>query len=88
MAALLVAGIFAIRVAIPERAASTSQVANAIPDPGVPVSETKPTITLQPGTAPSFAAQEKQRVQRDPDAPVRFIIDTQPVSYETNQIRF
>jgi hypothetical protein len=88
MAALLVVGIFAIRVAIPDRAAN-SQMTNIISDSSLPASShTSPVITLEPGSAPSLAAHENPRVQRDPDAPVRFIIDTQPVSYETNQIRF
>ena len=89
MTALLVVGIVAIRVAIPERAAGPSQIANVIADSGVPASsQTGPLLTLQPGGAHSLAAQENQRVQRDPDAPVRFIIDAKPVSYETTQIRF
>ncbi len=88
MAALLVAGIFAIRVAIPERTA-TSQTSNAIAESSLPASsQSGPMLTLQPGSAPSLAATENRSVQREPGAPVRFIIDTQPVSYETNQIRF
>jgi len=86
MAALLVVGIFAIRTAIPERAADTSQVAQAIA--GSSLQASAPNITLQPAGAQPLASQENRRVQRDPDAPVRFIIDAQPVSYETTQIRF
>ncbi|MEO6784964.1 MAG: hypothetical protein ABI318_02420 [Chthoniobacteraceae bacterium] len=89
MAALLVAGIFAIRIAIPERAAGPLQIANVGAKSSLPASsQTGPMLTLQPGSAPSFAVQENPRVQRDPDAPVRFIIDAKPVSYETTQIRF
>ena len=88
MAALLVVGIFAIRVAIPERAADSAQVAQAIAGSSLPASETGPMITLQPASAQPLASHDNRRVQRDPDAPVRFIIDAQPVSYETTQIRF
>ena len=86
MAALLVVGILAIRTAIPERAADSSQVAQAIA--GSTLQASVPNITLQPTGAQPLAPQENRRVQRDPDAPVRFIIDAQPVSYETTQIRF
>jgi len=51
-------------------------------------SKTGPLLTLQPGGSHLLAGQENPRVQRDPDAPVRFIIDAKPVSYETTQIRF
>jgi hypothetical protein len=89
MAAILVAGIFAIRVAIPDRAADSPEIARiqeAAPAPTFQSPE--PNITLQPAIAQPVAAQENRRVQRDPSAPVRFIIDAQPVSYETTQIRF
>ena len=86
MAALLVAGIFAIRVAIPERAADSSQTAIVPEGPNLPASVRN--ITLQPvGTQP-LAEPDNLRVSRDPDAPVRFIIDNQPRSYEATQIRF
>ena len=42
----------------------------------------------KPASAQPLAPQENRRVQRDPDAPVRFIIDAQPVSYETIQSSF
>ena len=86
MAALLVAGIFAIRVAIPERAAVPAQVAQTIT--GSNLHAAAPSITLQPADAQPLTAQQNRRVTRDPEAPVRFIIDTQPVSYETKQISF
>ncbi len=88
MAALLVAGVFAIRIAIPDRAAGPSHVAQAIAHSSIPISESEPLITLQPGKAPSLVSNANRRIQHDPDAPVRFIIDTQPASYETTQIRF
>lgn len=87
MAALLVAGIFAIRVAIPERTSALAQSADTYAGTHLSAS-TSPMLTLQPAGAPSVAAQGDRRVPRDPDAPVRFIIDTQPVSYEASQIRF
>lgn len=86
MAALLVVGIFAIRTAIPERTPDSSQIAQAVAGSSLPASS--PMLTLQPAGAQPLATQENPRVQRDPDAPVRFIIDAQPVSYETTQIRF
>jgi hypothetical protein len=86
MAAILVAGIFAIRVAIPERAADSSQIAQVAT--GSNLQASAPNITLQPAIAHPVAAQENRHVQRDPSSPVRFIIDAQPVSYETTQIRF
>ena len=85
MAAILVVGIFAIRVAIPERPADSVQVADVgrvSPQPA------RQNITLRPASAQGIAEQQPTHVQRDPGAPVRFIIDTQPVSYETTQIRF
>jgi hypothetical protein len=87
MAALLVAGIVAIRVAIPERASGPSQTGDAYAGSHLSAA-TSPVLTLQPAGAPSVATQDDRRVPRDPDAPVRFIIDTQPVSYEATQIRF
>jgi hypothetical protein len=81
MAAVLVAGIFAIRVAIPDRAADSPQIAQAAA--GSNLQASAPNITLQPAGPQPVVAQENRRVQRDPSAPVRFIIDAQPVSYET-----
>ncbi len=88
MAALLVAGVFAIRIAIPERSAGPSQVAQAAAKSSIPASEEGPLISLQPGKMPSIVSNTNRRIQHDPDAPVRFIIDTQPASYETTQIHF
>jgi hypothetical protein len=86
MAAVLIVGIFAIRVAIPDRTAAPVQI-DQIPA-GSNLQSAAPSITLQPAGAQPLTAQQNRRVTRDPDAPVRFIIDTQPVSYETTQIRF
>ena len=86
MAALLVVGIFAIRVAIPDRIATPTQIAQVVE--GGSLQASAPNITLQPGSTKPLTAQQNRHVQRDPDAPVRFIIDAQPVSYETTQIRF
>ena len=84
MAALLVVGVFAIRVAIPDRIATPTQIAQVAE---VPATST-PTFTLESNGAHPLAEQPNRHVQRDPDAPVRFIIDAKPVSYETTQIRF
>ena len=86
MAAVLIVGIAAIRVAIPERITNSTQVASAVEGGNLQVSA--PNITLQPAGAQPLTAHQNRHVQRDPDAPVRFIIDAQPVSYETTQIRF
>ena len=88
MAALLVAGIFTIRVAIPERVADPSQFAQTFACPSLPASDTDRMITLQPNGGQPLTSQVNRRIQRDPGAPVRFIIDAQPVSYETIQSSF
>ena len=87
MAAVLVVGVFAIRVAIPDRMAAPVQIAQVAERGRLPASDPS-TITLAPTVAQPLTAQQNRHVQRDPDAPVRFIIDAQPVSYETTQIRF
>ncbi|MEO6741023.1 MAG: hypothetical protein ABIP20_12275 [Chthoniobacteraceae bacterium] len=81
MAAVLVVGIAAIRIAIPERVVNSTQVAR-IGEVGNLQASAK-NITLQPAGAQQVPVQQPQRIQRDPSAPVRFIIDAQPVSYET-----
>ena len=93
MAALLVLGIAVIRVALPDRVSERPQLAgnaNAIPGQRL-VSE--PMLTLDSsGLAGLTAGADKRaalnQAPADPDAPTRFIIDTQPVSYETKQFRF
>ena len=93
MAALLVFGIAAIRVALPDRNTGGSQfainaktAANSQPAP-------ERVITLQPRTATALTDDSAKRATKhfepaDSDGPTRFIIDTQPVSYEAKQIRF
>jgi len=88
MAALLIAGVLAIRVAIPERTADPSQIASSGSTRPAGIAQAGPMLTLQPASAQPLAPQENRRMQRDPGAPVRFIIDAQPVSYETTQISF
>lgn len=88
MAALLVAGVLAIRVAIPDRVSDSSPLAVQGGARAAVLAQAGPMLTLQPASAQPLAPQENHRVQRDPGAPVRFIIDAQPVSYETTQIRF
>jgi hypothetical protein len=96
MAVLLLVGIAAIRVALPERTSVSPHFAGGVePVAGqrlASASQTGPIITLEPRdvaglTAPSEGRLRSQ-MQADPDAPTRFIIDTQPVSYETKQFRF
>ena len=86
MAAVLVVGIFAIRVAIPEHPANFTQIPKVTEGGNTPASA--PSITLRPAGQRSLTAQQSPHVQRDPGAPVRFIIDAQPVSYETIQSSF
>ena len=88
MAALLVAGVFAIRIAIPDHAADATQVADRGGSRPAGLAQAGPMLTLQPASTQPLAPQENRRVQRDPSAPVRFIIDAQPVSYETIQSSF
>jgi hypothetical protein len=89
MAALLVVGIFAIRVALPDRPAGSVKVAGVFQGSQLSASaKTGPAITLGPNGAPMLAVHSGRQTQRDPDGPTRFIIDTQPVSYEATQIRF
>ena len=86
LAVLLVAGIFAIRVAIPDRIQGGSAISDVVASSSVQA--TAPNITLEPNGAQPLTAQNHRSVQRGPGAPVRFIIDAQPVSYESTQIRF
>ena len=86
MAAVLVVGILTIRIAIPERAAVPVQVAQVVV--GANLHVVAPSITLQPSDTQPLTARQNPHVAVGPDAPVRFIIDTQPVSYETKQISF
>jgi len=89
MAGLLVAGVFAIQIALPERPSGSSRLAGNFQVSQVPASsQSGPAITLQPPTAPALAVRADRQVQRDPSAPTRFVIDVQPVSYEATQIRF
>lgn len=89
MAALLVAGIFAIRIALPDRPAVSPQIASAIQGSHMQASaQTGPAFTLETHGAQALAVHSGRQMQRYPDAPTRFIIDTKPVSYEATQIRF
>lgn len=93
MAALLVLGIGVIRVALPDRVSENTQFAgNAETVQGQRL-VSEPMLTLEPRGHAGVAVVADRRVSRtqasaDPDAPTRFIIDTQPVSYETKQFRF
>ena len=97
MAALLVVGIAAIRVALPDRTAGRGQFAdNASVIAGTRnagASKTERVFTLQPRSAAALAADASERSPKifetaDSDGPTRFIIDTQPFSHEAKQIRF
>ena len=90
MAALLVTGVFAIRIAIPEKSAGGPQLAGVFEASRVATAaQAGPVLTLQPGRAPALTARaERQQVSPNPDAPTRFVIDIQPASYEASQIRF
>ena len=89
MATLLIAGILVIRAVIPEHTSGPAQFATSSASSHLAsATQSGPMLTLQPASTQPLAAQENRRVQRDPNAPVRFIIDAQPVSYETTQIHF
>lgn len=89
MAALLVVGIFAIRTAIPEHTTQPTGIAPANSSSNVADSKPGWTFQIEPGAAqPPIYVPENRLAQRDPNAPTRFIIDAQPVSYETTQIQF
>lgn len=89
MAALLIIGVAAIRIALPERTTdnpgSGNHAALAANPGAAPGSKTGPMLDQNPNL-PSDS--EKRAAAPAPDAPTRFIIDTQPVSYEAKQIRF
>ena len=97
MAALLVVGIAAIRVALPERTPGHGQFAqNADAIAGTKkagASKTEPFFTLETRNAMALEDDARKRQSKssepaDSGGPTRFIIDTQPVSYEAKQIRF
>ena len=96
MAAVLVAGIVAIRVALPVKSpANANQVAQTTmapeaviqPDDGiakVPDLDSVP-FELAPGKPGNPNRREVKALRAGPP---RFIIDTQPASYEQTQIKF
>ena len=95
MAALLVVGIAAIRVALPDKSPRAQIASTPNSDKGsAPAPERA--ITFEPRTANASTAESSKRAVKhfepaDSDGPTRFIIDTQPVSYEANEatpIRF
>lgn len=86
MAAVLVVGILAIRVAIPDRTAAPVQVAESDAGSHIPASE--PRFTLGPTTEQPLTPPQQRHITHVQGAPVRFIIDTQPPSYEATQISF
>lgn len=97
MAALLVIGIGVIRIALPERTAGASRVANlaesTVRQHVAAASNGERVVTLQPHSSPILAVNAERPSSRNTDragaeAPTRFIIDTQPASYEATQIRF
>jgi hypothetical protein len=96
MAVLLVLGIAAIRVALPERPAGRPEFAEhrgAVAGTTLAAAtKTEPAFTLQPRSAAALASDASKQLPgfepAESDGPTRFIIDTQPVSYEATQIRF
>lgn len=97
MAAILLLGVAAIRLALPDRTAEQPQFAagtDAVAGSKLAAStQTERVVTLRPGGKSIFGPRFEKRVatnndQTGPDAPTRFIIDTQPVSYEATPIRF
>jgi len=89
MAGLLAVGILAIQIALPNRQSASPQSRTTFNFSSPPaVAQAGPTLTLQPHGSPALAVQSVRHVQRDPDAPTRFVIDMQPASYEATQVRF
>lgn len=97
MAALLVLGIAAIRVALPDRTIGGTQFAGSTTalagSQRVAALKTEREVTFEPRSAAALAADATRRSPKnfepaDSDGPTRFIIDTKPVSYEAKQIRF
>ena len=97
LAALLVIGVGAIRFALPQRSTGGPQFTGSTIAVSTPPVKSVPrperVVTLQPHNSPILAVDSEKRVARNSDqngaeAPTRFIIDTQPVSYEATSIRF
>jgi hypothetical protein len=88
MAGLLRVGIVAIQTALPDHPSGSFSGPAVALSPMSASAQTGPALTLQPHGAPALAVHSGRQVQRDPDAPTRFIIDMQPASYEATQIRF
>lgn len=91
MAAVLVAGIVAIRVAVPVKAPAGSNFVAQAPTVANPAIQNVPYSSefADVSTAPvKFESSNRREVKALRNAPPRFIIDTQPASYEQTQIQF
>ena len=97
MAVLLVLGIAAVRMALPDRVSQSPQFANnadSVAGQRFPAAlQTESFLTLEPRALAGLTVAADKRISRnqvlaDGNTPTRFIIGTQPVSYETKQIRF
>jgi hypothetical protein len=97
LAALLVVGVGVIRIALPQRGGDGAQfTGNAVAAVGPrakPTARPERVVTLQPHNSPILAVDSEKRFARNnaqpgSEVPTRFVIDTQPVSYEATPIRF
>ncbi len=97
LAAVLMIGIGMIQIALPKHTPATPSVALAQvaqQDPALPVAQQEPAFNLQGN--PHFKITKIQRNHpretreslAGAEIPVRFVIDTQPASYEPSRIRF
>ena len=90
MAAVVVVGVAAIRVGIPTRTESPSQLTAANTSSGSSDSDRALTLVA---ARPDFEIRKAKRPAQTSaivgsQGPTRFVIDAQPASYEPTQIRF
>lgn len=90
MAAVLVAGIVAIRVAVPVKAPAGSNLVAQAPMAANPAIQNVPYSDFADvqSSPVKFENPNRREVKALRNAPPRFIIDTQPASYEQTQIQF
>ena len=97
MAAVLLAGVIAIRVALPVKPAvdgeMVAQNAVVLPDSGfsapnqaIASGAAEPMVRFELAPTPVNSNRREVKILRP--GPPRFIIDTQPASYEQTQIKF
>jgi len=98
MAAILVIGIGVIQIVLPYKSIPSIQTASTQPPTTTVVSReslqpaNSPMLTLQPSRSPmlqnNFELAPLETTRGSHLGPARYVIDAQPVSYESTQIRF